>query len=101
MLQRMIAESVQLGSGLSGSKRVVVDRTRVLAEHGVKRAEEARQLDAFVLRVGGSLRRVRGTGGGFVWDLPRAALEGTLEQRAEVQSPRSRHPGADSQAASG
>jgi hypothetical protein len=78
MLLRMIAESVQLGSGLCGSDRVVVDRARVLAEHGVTRAVEAREFDEFVLRAGGSLRRLHAMGGGFVWDLPRAVLDGLV-----------------------
>jgi hypothetical protein len=77
MLRGMIVESVQLGSGLAGGERVVVDRSRVLAEHGVERAEEMRQFDEFVLRVGGSLRRARGIRGGFVWDLPRSVLYAT------------------------
>ncbi len=75
MLQRMLSESVHLGSGLFGSEHVVVDRALVLAQHGVSREEDARQFDEFVLRLGGSLRRVRRIEGGVVWVLPRAVLE--------------------------
>jgi hypothetical protein len=85
LLQQMIAESVRLGSGLADGERVVLDRARVLAEHGIARAEQARQVDEFVLRIGGSLRRACGAGGRFVWDLPLSALDAKPIRLAEAE----------------
>lgn len=85
LLQQMIVESVRLGSGLADGKRVVLDRARVLAEHGITGAEQAHRVDEFVLRLGGALRRAQGADRGLVWDLPLVALDARPTRLAEAE----------------
>jgi hypothetical protein len=58
-LRQMLAESAAAGVTAAGAERVVLDRTRVLSEHGVTSNEGAAEFDHFVLGHGGTLRRAR------------------------------------------
>jgi hypothetical protein len=75
-LRQMLAESVAAGIAAAGTDRIVLDRARVLTEHGVTKSEDAAAFDRFVLGLGGRLRRTSPRRGAkLYWELPRTSLE--------------------------